>query len=51
MEYTKKMYNEIPQETAGVNHPIQTNEKATYTNNKGIINISKAEDDQQNDQI
>jgi len=39
------------QETLGVNHPIQTNEKATYDNHKGMINVCEAEDQEQNDQI
>lgn len=51
MEYTKDKYNKIPEETMGVNHPIQTNKMATYTNHKGLINIGQVEDTAQNDQI
>lgn len=51
MEYNKENYNKIEKETLGVNHPIQTNNKATYDNQKSMINISVAEDNQQGDQI
>lgn len=51
MEYTKEMYNKIKEEGKGINHPIQTNKKATYDNQKGLINIGQAEDTEQNDQI
>lgn len=47
----KDKYNKIEKETLGANHPIQTNQKATYDNQKGMINISVAEDNQQGDQI
>lgn len=51
MEYTKKDYNKIDKEGLGVNHPIQTNQNATYDNQKSMLNISVAEDNQQGDQI
>ena len=47
----KETYNKIPEETAGNNHPIETNKMATYDNHKSMINISVAEDNQQGDQI
>lgn len=50
-EYTKEDYDKILDEGLGVNHPIQTNNKATYDNQKSMTNISIAEDNQQGDQI
>lgn len=47
----KETYNKIPEETVGVNHPIQTNDMADYNNQKSMVNISVAEDNQQGDQI
>jgi hypothetical protein len=50
-EYTSKDYNKMDDDSLGVNHPIQTNKMAKYNNHKGLINISQAEDTEQNDQI
>lgn len=47
----KQTYNKIDKDTEGINHPIQTNDVATYDNQKSMINISVAEDNQQGDQI
>lgn len=47
----KKTYNKIDKDTEGVNHPIQTNSIADYNNTQSIINISVAENDEQEDQI